>query len=137
MTIRSVSTQGAPTVGFSNGTKAPLSQAVVHGSTIYCSGTGPLDPRTRTVVSDDFEAQVEQTLRNLLAVVEAAGGAKETILKCNVYLRSADAFPAFNAVYRRFFEEVPHFPARTTVIAQAHRAGVLVEIDCVAAVVAE
>jgi 2-iminobutanoate/2-iminopropanoate deaminase len=134
MNIRSVATQSAPTVGFSSATKAPLSQAVVHGSTIYCSGTGPLDPETRTVVSEDFDAQAEQTLRNLLAVVEAAGGAKATILKCNCYLRSADHFPAFNAVYRRFFEELPHFPARTTVIAAAHREGVLVEIECVAAV---
>ncbi|MCQ8830021.1 RidA family protein [Streptomyces malaysiensis] len=134
MNIRSVSTHGAPTVGFSSGTKAPLSQAVVHGSTVYCSGTGPLDPETRTIVSEDFEAQAEQTLRNLLAVVEAAGGGKETILKCNCYLRSGAYFPAFNAVYRRFFEGLPHFPARTTVIAAAHRDGVLVEIECVAAV---
>ncbi|MFC5744272.1 RidA family protein [Actinomadura rugatobispora] len=134
MSIRPVTTRSAPTVGFSTGTAAPLSQAVVHGDTIYCSGTGPLDPETRTIVSDVFEEQAEQTLRNLLAVVEAAGGSRESILKCNCYLRSAEYFPAFNGVYRRFFEKNPHFPARTTVIATPHRDGVLVEVECVAAV---
>jgi 2-iminobutanoate/2-iminopropanoate deaminase len=135
MTIRSISTQNAPTVGFSTGTAAPLSQAVVHGDTIYCSGTGPLDPATRTIVSDDFEQQVQPTLTNLVSVVEAAGGTRASILKCNCYVRDVENFAAFNAVYRSFFEGNPHFPARTTVIATPHRAGVLVEVECIAAVV--
>ncbi|MFF0341731.1 RidA family protein [Kribbella sp. NPDC004875] len=137
MTIQSISTQNAPTVGFSTGTKAPLSQAIVHNGTIYCSGTGPLDPATRTIVSEDFEQQAEQTLKNLVSVVEAAGGSSASILKCNCYLRNVEDFPAFNAVYRRFFESNPHFPARTTLIATPHRTGVLVEIECIAAVVQE
>ena len=135
MDIRPVSTQHAPTVGFSNGTAAPLSQALLHGDTIYCSGTGPLDPATRTVVSDDFTEQVRQTLTNLVAVVEAAGGTRESILKCTCYVRDVADFPAFNAAYRAFFEGGPHFPARTTVIASPHRDRVQVEVECIAAVV--
>ncbi|WP_190816688.1 RidA family protein [Saccharopolyspora pogona] len=133
--ITPITTSSAPTVGFSATTAAPLSQAIVHGGTIYCSGTGPLDPETRTIVSDDFREQVQQTLSNLVAVVEAAGGSRESILKCTCYLRDVDSFSDFNAVYRSFFESNPHFPARTTVIARPHRTGVQVEVECIAAVV--
>ncbi|WP_037062784.1 RidA family protein [Pseudonocardia acaciae] len=136
MPNRAVRTTAAPVVGFSTGTKAPLSQAVVHGGVIYCSGTGPLDPRTHTIVSEEFAAQVRQTLANLLAVVEAAGGGKDSIIKCNCYLRDIENFPEFNKEYRAFFADCPSFPARTTVHAAPPRAGVLVEIECTAAVVA-
>ncbi len=133
--IRSVTTTSAPVVGFSTGTAAPLSQAIVHGTTIYTSGTGPLDPETKQIVSDDFEEQVRQTLTNLLAVVEAAGGTRGSILKCNCYVRDVEIFPRFNAVYREFFDGGDHFPARTTVVATPHRTGVQVEVECIAAVV--
>jgi 2-iminobutanoate/2-iminopropanoate deaminase len=132
MPNREVNTAGAPMVGFSTGTKAPLSQAVVHGDVIYCSGTGPLDPATHTIVSEEFTAQVRQTLANLLTVVEAAGGRKDTIIKCNCYLRDIENFAEFNREYRAFFEDCPIFPARTTVNAAPPRAGVLVEIECIA-----
>ncbi|MEU8343371.1 RidA family protein [Spirillospora sp. NPDC048832] len=131
----SISSPNAPKVGFSAGTVPPLSQAIVHGDLIFCSGTGPLDPETRQVVSEDLAEQVRQTLTNLLAVVEAAGGTKDSILKCNCYLRDASQFPEFNQAYREFFADCESFPARTTVNAPPHRAGVLVEVECVAAVV--
>lgn len=131
--IERVSTSGAPVVGFSSGTAAPLSQATVVGDLIYCSGTGPLDPETRTVVSDDFVDQVKQTLTNMLRTVEAAGGNKNTIVKCNVYLGDVHNFGDFNAAYREFFADAEGFPARTTVGAVLHRDRVQVEIDCVAA----
>ncbi|CND88138.1 endoribonuclease L-PSP [Mycobacterium tuberculosis] len=133
----SISSSNAPKVGFSAGTVPPLSQAIVHGDLIFCSGTGPLDPATRTIVSDDIAEQVRQTLTNLVAVVEAAGGTKDSILKCNCYLRDAGQFPEFNQAYREFFADCESFPARTTVNAPPHRAGVLVEVECVAAVVTE
>ncbi|TDC47381.1 RidA family protein [Actinomadura sp. KC345] len=131
----SISSSNAPKVGFSEGTGPPLSQAIVHGDLIFCSGTGPLDPATRTIVSDDLAEQVRQTLTNLVAVVEAAGGTKDSILKCNCYLRDASQFPEFNKAYREFFDDCESFPARTTVNAPPHRAGVLVEVECTAAVV--
>lgn len=133
MEAREVRTDQAPIVGFSAGTKAPLSQAISYGGLVYCSGQGPLDPETHTIVSDDFEEQTRTTLANMLAVVEAAGSSKDKILKCNCYLRDVENFPKFNAIYREFFEDCPQFPARTTVECAPPRAGVLVEIECVAA----
>jgi 2-iminobutanoate/2-iminopropanoate deaminase len=132
--IERVTTKSAPVTGFSVSTPAPLSQATVFGDVIYCSGTGPLDPETREVVSDDFATQVRQTLTNLIRVVEAAGGRRDTVLKCNCYLGDVHDFATFNEVYREFFGS--EFPARTTVGVTLHRARVRVEIDCIAARVA-
>lgn len=134
MSKRAVSTTKAPLVGFSASTAAPLSQAVVFGELIFCSGTGPLDPETHKIVSDDLQEQTRQTLANMLATVEAAGGSKNSILKCNCYLRDLAHFDQFNQVYRAFFADCESFPARTTVNAAPPRAGVLVEVECVAAI---
>ena len=134
MELRAVNTEHAPMVGFSAGTKAPLSQAVVYNGMVFCSGQGPLDPETHTITTDDFEEQARLVLQNMLAVVEAAGSSKDRIIKCNCYVRDMENFPKFNAIYRAFFEDCPSFPARTTVQAAPPRAGVLVEIECVAAV---
>lgn len=133
MESREIKTDQAPIVGFSAGTKAPLSQAISYGGMVFCSGQGPLDPEKHEIISDDFEEQTWTTLRNMLAVVEAAGSSKERILKCNCYLRDVENFAKFNAIYREFFADCPRFPARTTVEASAPRPGVLVEIECVAA----
>lgn len=133
MAQRAVSTDAAPMVGFSTGTKAPLSQAVVYNGFVYVSGQGPLDAETHTIVSDDFEEQTRVTLENMVRVVEAAGSSKDRILKCNCYIKDIGFFPTFNAAYRAFFEGVPTFPARTTVVASPPREGVLVEVECVAA----
>jgi 2-iminobutanoate/2-iminopropanoate deaminase len=133
MEAKSISTDKAPLVGFSAGTKAPLSQAIVYNGLVFCSGQGPLDPETHTIVSDDFEEQTRQTLENMVRVVEAAGSGKDRILKCNCYVRDMENFPKFNAVYRAFFEDCPQFPARTTVRADPPREGVLVEVECIAA----
>ncbi len=132
MDLTSVSTDAAPLVGFSGNTKAPLSQAIIANGFVYCSGQGPLDPETHTVATDDFEEQAKLTLKNMLGVVEAAGSSKDRIVKVNCYVKDMENFPKFNAVYREFFAECPQFPARTTVQASAPRAGVLVEIECVA-----
>jgi 2-iminobutanoate/2-iminopropanoate deaminase len=133
MDLRAVNTQDAPMVGFSAGTKAPLSQAVVYGGLVFCSGQGPLDPETHTITTDDFEEQAKLVLQNMLKVVEAAGSSKDRIIKCNCYVRDMENFPKFNAIYRAFFEDCPSFPARTTVQAAPPRAGVLVEVECIAA----
>lgn len=133
MEAKAIRTDKAPLVGFSSGTAAPLSQAIVYNGLVFCSGQGPLDPETHTIATDDFSAQTQLTLENMVRVVEAAGSSKDRILKCNCYLSDMDNFPAFNAVYRAFFEDAPQFPARTTVKAAAPREGVLVEIECIAA----
>jgi len=134
MELQAINTQSAPMVGFSAGTKAPLSQAVVFNGLAFCSGQGPLDPETHTITTDDFEEQAKLVLQNMLKVVEAAGSSKERIIKCNCYVRDMENFPKFNAIYRAFFEDNASFPARTTVQASPPREGVLVEIECIAAV---
>ncbi len=131
---RVISTDKAPTTGFSEGTKAPLSMAIAYNGLLFVSGQGPLDPTTHTIVSDDFEEQTRTTLANLLRVVEAAGSGKDDILRCNVYIRDMENFGKFNPIYREFFADSRQFPARTTVRADPPRDGVLVEIDCIAAV---
>src|ERR1700754_3800531 len=134
MEAKAINTDKAPVVGFSSGTKAPLSQAIAFGNIVFVSGQGPLDPETHRVATDDFEAQTQLTLENMLSVVEAAGSSKDQILKCNCYVRDMENFPKFNAVYRTFFEECSRSPARTTVQASPPREGVLVEVECVAAI---
>jgi 2-iminobutanoate/2-iminopropanoate deaminase len=134
MEPRAISTDKAPLTGFSTGTRAPLSMGIAYNGLLFVSGQGPLDPETHKIVSEDFEEQTRVTLENLLRVVEAAGSSKDRILRCNAYVRDVENFPKFNAVYRAFFESVDRFPARTTVRADPPREGVLVEIDCIAAV---
>ncbi|OYO21025.1 hypothetical protein CGZ93_11215 [Enemella dayhoffiae] len=108
--------------------------AIAHNGLLFVSGQGPLDPETHTIVSDDFEEQTRVTLQNLLLVVEAAGSTINDILRCNVYVRDMENFKKFNPIYREFFSRASHFPARTTVRADPPRDGVLVEIDCIAAI---
>lgn len=134
MKIAEITTKDAPVVGFSEGTSAPLSQAVRVGDLLICSGQGPLDAESHEIISQDFREQVRQTLRNLVAVVEAAGSTKEHIVKCNCYLRDISSFAEFNAEYRAFFENNRIFPARTTVQAAPPRNGVLVEVECIAVI---
>jgi 2-iminobutanoate/2-iminopropanoate deaminase len=131
--IEGIYTGDAPFVRFPDGTEPPLSQAIRIGGLVFTSGQGPLDPATHAI-PDGFDAQVRQVLRNLVAVFDAAGSGKDLIVKCTCYLSDREHFPAFNRVYREFFADRAVLPARTTVVTQLVRDGVLVEIDAVAAV---
>ncbi len=125
-------------MGFSTGTARalPLSQvAIVHGGTIYCSGTGPLDPETRTdrLSTTSPRTRSVQTLANLVAVVEAVGGGRgDRSLKCTCFVADVANFQAtFNAVYRGSSSRAnPHFPAQDPTIDRrpAHCTGVQVEV---------
>lgn len=83
---KSVSTDKAPSA------IGPYVQATVHNGTIYCSGCIPFDPKTMTLVEGGIEAQTQRALDNLLAVVEAAGGDKSTVLKTSVFLKDVSAY---------------------------------------------
>jgi 2-iminobutanoate/2-iminopropanoate deaminase len=111
----------------------PYSQAVVAGGWVFASGQIPLDPRTGSLVAGDFEAQVEQVLRNLGAVLEAAGSSLARVVRTTVYLADLGLFPRLNAVYARHFPGQP-FPARSTVQAARLPLDVQVEIDAIATV---
>src|SRR5690606_18672002 len=91
--------------------RPPLSRFRVHGDTVYVSGQVPI--RDGQIVGDDIVAQTKQTLENVKAAVEAAGSSLAKILKCNCYLRKESDIPAFNRIYREFFDG-QELPARTT-----------------------
>jgi 2-iminobutanoate/2-iminopropanoate deaminase len=110
----------------------PYSQAVVHAGLVYCSGQIALDPGTGAVVGGDVAGQTEQVLRNLSAVLRAAGADLGSVLRTTVYLRDMADFAAMNEVYTRAFGEAR--PARATVAVLGLPKDVRVEIDCIAAV---
>ena len=105
------------------------SQAIRAGDFVFISGQGPLDPSTLEVVGDTVEEQTRQTLRNLEAIVEAAGGSLDDVVKVSAFLSSIELFPTFNATYEEIFSSLPR-PARTTTGAELR--DILVEIDAVA-----
>jgi 2-iminobutanoate/2-iminopropanoate deaminase len=131
MPKRIITSQGAPTTGFTDkATPSPLAQAIRAGSLLFVSGQGPLDPKTREVVSADIGEQTRQTLTNLKSVLAAAGLDFTHVVNMRVVLRNTEDFPAFNEAFREFLqgEKV----TRTCIGATPHRKGVNVEIDCVA-----
>jgi 2-iminobutanoate/2-iminopropanoate deaminase len=109
----------------------PYSQAVRAGSLVWLSGQIPLDPATGQLVEGDIEAQTERVLKNLVAVLGAAGCSAADVVRTTIYLVDLADFVRINAVYGRTFE--PPYPARSTVQVAALPRGARVEIDAVAA----
>jgi len=121
----------APTTGFSDkATPSPLAQGIKFGNMMFVSGQGPLDPETKEVVSTDIQEQTRQTLTNLKGVLAAAGADFTNVVNMRVCLRDAGDFQLFNAAFTEFMqgEKV----TRTCIGGTPHRAGVNLEIDCVA-----
>jgi 2-iminobutanoate/2-iminopropanoate deaminase len=109
----------------------PYSQAMVAGDLVYTAGQIALDPSNMEVVGTDVATQTEQVMRNLRAVLAAAGSGLERVVKTTVFLADMADFAAMNEVYGRFFGD--HAPARSTVAVRTLPKEVLVEIDVVAA----
>lgn len=109
----------------------PYSQAIITGSLLFASGQIPVDPETGQLVPGDIEAQTEQVLKNLLAVLKEAKLGPENVVKTTVFLTDLSEFSRMNAIYERYFGQQP--PARSTVQAAALPRGVRVEIDLIAA----
>lgn len=108
----------------------PYSQAVRVGQFVYTAGQIPLDPATGKMVDDDITVQSERALLNLEAVLAAAGGSLNDVIKTTVFLQDIAEFAAMNAVYAQFFSQNP--PARSAVQAAALPLGARVEIEAVA-----
>ena len=126
-----ITSPDAPVTGFTDkGTPSPLAQAIRAGSLLFVSGQGPLDPKTREVVSADIREQTRQTLANLTSILSAAGLSMANVVNMRVVLRNTEDFPAFNESFREFLagEKV----TRTCIGGTPHRKGVNVEIDCIA-----
>jgi 2-iminobutanoate/2-iminopropanoate deaminase len=108
----------------------PYSQAVIAGGFVFVSGQIPIDPRTGEFVAGGIEEQTEQVLRNLSAVLAAAGSDFARVVKTTVYLADMNDFAAMNEVYGRYFQAEP--PARATVQAARLPRNARVEIDVLA-----
>ncbi|HEY0791580.1 MAG TPA: RidA family protein [Chthoniobacterales bacterium] len=108
----------------------PYSQAIAAGPWVFCSGQVPLDPKTGELVGSDVPAQTRQVLRNLEAVLSAAGVQLAQIVKTTVFMTDLGRFAEMNAEYTRFFAEDP--PARSTIQVVALPKGAQVEIEAIA-----
>jgi len=123
-----VKTDAAP------GALGPYSQAIVAGGVVYCAGQIPLDPATGNIVSGGIAEQTEQVLKNLRAVLKAAGSDLDRAVKTTVFIKDMNDFGAMNEVYGRpeYFGAQP--PARSTVEVARLPRDVAVEIEVVAVV---
>jgi 2-iminobutanoate/2-iminopropanoate deaminase len=109
---------------------AAYSQAIASGDLLFCSGQIAIDPKTGQMVTGGVEAETEQVLANLTAVLAAAGATLADVVKTTVYLSNFDDFAAMNAIYVRAFPTEP--PARATVGVAALPRGAKVELEAIA-----
>jgi 2-iminobutanoate/2-iminopropanoate deaminase len=111
--------------------RGPYSPGVVFERLIFVSGQGAIDPATGSLAGPDIETQTEQVLKNIAAILEAAGSSLNHVLRCGVFLTDIRNFPQMNAVYARMFGD--NRPARTTVqVALLPAPDLKVEIDAIA-----
>jgi len=120
-----IQTDGAPAA------IGPYSQAVRLGELVFCSGQIPLDPKSGEMVGgEDVVAQTHQVMKNLQAVLAAAGSGLDGVLKTTIYLTDLDDFVRVNEAYAGYFPAAP--PARATVQVSRLPKGARVEIDAIA-----
>ncbi|HEX8831709.1 MAG TPA: RidA family protein [Longimicrobium sp.] len=110
----------------------PYSQAIVANGMVFTAGQIALDPQTMQLLEGDVVEQTEQVMKNLRAVLAAAGSDLSAVIKTTVFLRDMADFTAMNEVYGRHFGD--HAPARSTVQAAGLPRNCAVEIECVALV---
>jgi 2-iminobutanoate/2-iminopropanoate deaminase len=110
----------------------PYSQAIQFSGLLFVSGQIAIDPQTGEFVEGDIEAQAEQVLKNLKAIIEGAGMALKDVLKCSCFIKNMDDFVAFNGVYENYFGENP--PARETVEVARLPKDALVEVSAICGV---
>src|SRR2546421_8506563 len=108
----------------------PYSQAVRVGSTIYCAGQIPLDPKSGQIVSGGIDVQTRRVLDNIAAVLKADGLGFENIVKTTIFLTDLNDFQTVNEIYGSRFKQQP--PARPTVQVPALPKGANVEIEVIA-----
>jgi 2-iminobutanoate/2-iminopropanoate deaminase len=108
----------------------PYSQAIRANGFVFVSGQVAIDPATQQVISGDVAAQTDRVLKNLSAILKAAGSGLEKVVRCGVFLKNMGDFVAMNEIYGRHFSAAP--PARSTVEVARLPKDVLVEIDVIA-----
>jgi 2-iminobutanoate/2-iminopropanoate deaminase len=120
---QAVSTDSAPAA------LGPYSQAIIANGFVFCSGTAGIDPATGAV-AEGIEAQAEQALRNLDAILASAGASLATLVKTTIFYQNVDDFAAINAVYARYMPQPP--PARSAPANVNLPRGLLISIDAIA-----
>lgn len=123
--MEKVTTTDAP------GAIGPYSQAVIHEGVVYTSGQIALNPAAGTLVSEDVTAQTERVMKNLAAVLKAAGTSFDNVIKTTCFLADMNDFAAFNEVYGSY---ISNTPARSCVAVKALPKGALVEVEVIAAI---
>jgi 2-iminobutanoate/2-iminopropanoate deaminase len=108
----------------------PYSQAIKANGFIFTSGQIAFDPATNQIIQGDVAAQTERVLKNLEAILKAAGSGLEQVVRTTVFLKNMGDFAAMNEVYGRFWKSAP--PARSTVEVARLPRDVAVEIDVIA-----
>jgi 2-iminobutanoate/2-iminopropanoate deaminase len=108
----------------------PYSQAIKANGFVFVSGQVAIDPATQQVITGDVAAQADRVLKNLSAILKAAGSGLEKVVRSTVFLKNMSDFSAMNEVYGRYFASQP--PARSTVEVARLPKDVLVEIDVIA-----
>ena len=119
-----ISTQDAPAA------LGPYSQAVRVGSTIYCAGQIPLDPKSGQIVGGAIDVQTRRVLDNISAILRAEGLSFEDVVKTTIFLTDLADFEAVNEVYGTYFMQAP--PARSTVQVSALPKGARIEVETIA-----
>lgn len=119
-----ISTPDAPTA------IGPYSQAIRASGLVFVSGQVAIDPATQQVVAGDLAAQTDRVIKNLSAILKAAGSGLEKVVRSTVFLKNMGDFSAMNEVYGKYFSATP--PARSTVEVSRLPKDVLVEIDVIA-----
>jgi 2-iminobutanoate/2-iminopropanoate deaminase len=108
----------------------PYSQAIKAGGFVFVSGQVAFDPPTGKLVPGDVSAQTERVLKNVEAILTAAGTRLQSVVRCTVFLKNMNDFAAMNEVYGRFWKSAP--PSRTTVEVARLPKDALIEIDVIA-----
>ena len=124
MTRQAISTSNAPAA------VGPYSQAIVAGDLVFCAGQGAIEAATGELMRGTVEEETERTLRNLGAVLAAAGVGFADVVKTTVFLTDMNDFGAMNGVYATFFPDPP--PARSTIAVKELPKGFKVEIEAIA-----
>ena len=121
--MKTISTKNAPAA------IGPYSQAKATDSLLFVSGQIPVDPATGAPAGDTIETQAEQSMKNVGAILEAAGSSYEKVLKTTCFLADMADFAAFNAVYEKYFTGKP---ARSCVAVKDLPKGLLCEVEAIA-----
>ncbi len=108
----------------------PYSQAIKIEKTLYVSGQIPIIPETGQIINDDISKETEQVMRNIWAILNAAGMDFSNVVKCSIFVTDMKDFPIINASYEKYFDSDE--PARETVQVAALPKGAHVEISCIA-----